>query len=284
MVSFVCEVCQETIKKPKLDQHFNRCPYAQFSCVDCSTTFHGDEYRTHTSCISEAEKYEKTVYKGPKTGNQASQAKNNGQNKNGKQQPVQTKTAAAQNIAKPPVTESLIAQIKKTVAPVAAAAAAAVEEKEESADVEFKPKKDKKEKKDKKDKKEKKTAVEEVVEAKPEKKDKKDKKRKADEAVAVETAVEAPADEITASPTKKTKKADKAPKADSWDDKLKAKAKAYVAKNTDVEIKELKKWTIKKVLKDSDVEGDAAKALKKQLGAQFDKFVSLDGSRVVIAP
>ncbi|KAI8354338.1 hypothetical protein B0O80DRAFT_450826 [Mortierella sp. GBAus27b] len=66
MVSFVCDTCQETLKKPKLDQHFNRCPYAQFSCIDCSVSFQGTDYRAHTSCVSEAEKYEKSLYRGPK--------------------------------------------------------------------------------------------------------------------------------------------------------------------------------------------------------------------------
>ena len=37
---------------------------AYFTCIDCSTTFQGTDYRKHTSCISEAEKYEKGLYKG----------------------------------------------------------------------------------------------------------------------------------------------------------------------------------------------------------------------------
>lgn len=100
MVSFYCETCCATLKKPKLDQHAQRC-WAQFTCerppfpspgasvrvpgacarlgkasqanesterlttgrsagIDCSTTFQGTDYRAHTSCISEKEKYEKT--------------------------------------------------------------------------------------------------------------------------------------------------------------------------------------------------------------------------------
>ncbi|KAJ7786695.1 hypothetical protein B0H14DRAFT_2473968, partial [Mycena olivaceomarginata] len=67
MVSFQCHACQDTVKKPKLDQHYNRC-YAGFDCIDCSATFNSPaEYKSHTQCISEAEKYEKSVYKGPKT-------------------------------------------------------------------------------------------------------------------------------------------------------------------------------------------------------------------------
>ncbi|KAI8590420.1 LYAR-type C2HC zinc finger-domain-containing protein [Geranomyces variabilis] len=114
MVSFVCESCQETLKKPKLEQHTYRCQYAQFSCIDCSTTFQGTDYRAHTSCISEAEKYQGALYKGPK--------KNGTPAKNGKQAKQQassapstptTKTAVAPNIAVAPPAESLIAQIQK---------------------------------------------------------------------------------------------------------------------------------------------------------------------------
>lgn len=34
------------------------------SCVDCNVSFFGDDYRVHTSCVSEAQRYEKTVYRG----------------------------------------------------------------------------------------------------------------------------------------------------------------------------------------------------------------------------
>lgn len=37
------------------------------TCVDCSVTFYGDDYAQHITCVSEAEKYEKTLYK-PKAG------------------------------------------------------------------------------------------------------------------------------------------------------------------------------------------------------------------------
>ncbi|RKP35632.1 the N-terminal zinc finger domain of cell growth regulating nucleolar protein Lyar [Dimargaris cristalligena] len=66
MVSFVCNVCQETLKKNRLEQHFNRCYNAQYSCIDCSTDFYGTDYRQHTSCISEAEKYQKHIYQNKK--------------------------------------------------------------------------------------------------------------------------------------------------------------------------------------------------------------------------
>ncbi|KAJ1645626.1 hypothetical protein J3B02_001262 [Coemansia erecta] len=64
MVSFVCNYCQETLKKAKLDMHTQRCRNASFSCIDCSKDFAGTSYRQHTSCITEAEKYEGKLYKG----------------------------------------------------------------------------------------------------------------------------------------------------------------------------------------------------------------------------
>lgn len=66
MVSFSCEVCNDTVIKKKLDQHRQRCYGAYFTCIDCSITFSDSDYRNHTQCISEAEKYEKALYKGKK--------------------------------------------------------------------------------------------------------------------------------------------------------------------------------------------------------------------------
>ncbi|KJA17538.1 hypothetical protein HYPSUDRAFT_1014314 [Hypholoma sublateritium FD-334 SS-4] len=68
MVSFQCHACGDVVKKPKLDQHRMRC-HSGYDCIDCSTTFNTPaDYKGHTSCISEAEKYQKGLYKGPKTG------------------------------------------------------------------------------------------------------------------------------------------------------------------------------------------------------------------------
>ncbi|KAL0080476.1 hypothetical protein F4703DRAFT_1795894 [Phycomyces blakesleeanus] len=65
MVSFQCDGCSDVVKKPKLNQHGQRCR-ATFTCIDCSTTFMGYDYQSHTSCITEAEKYQKALYKGKK--------------------------------------------------------------------------------------------------------------------------------------------------------------------------------------------------------------------------
>ncbi|KAG2073981.1 hypothetical protein BDR04DRAFT_1009130, partial [Suillus decipiens] len=59
--------CSDVVKKPKLNQHHSFC-HAAFDCIDCSTTFHTPaEYQGHTSCVTEAEKYQKTLYKGPRS-------------------------------------------------------------------------------------------------------------------------------------------------------------------------------------------------------------------------
>ncbi|KAJ3554571.1 hypothetical protein NM688_g3034 [Phlebia brevispora] len=66
MVSFQCEGCGDIVKKPKLDKHGSMC-HSAFTCIDCSKTFSGPaEWKSHTSCVSEAEKYQKCLYKGPK--------------------------------------------------------------------------------------------------------------------------------------------------------------------------------------------------------------------------
>ncbi|OMH79734.1 UPF0743 protein [Zancudomyces culisetae] len=77
MVSFVCNACQETLKKPKLDQHRQRCQakyghFAGFTCIDCNTDFVDNGYRAHTTCISEEQKYMKSLY----TNNTAANTKN----------------------------------------------------------------------------------------------------------------------------------------------------------------------------------------------------------------
>lgn len=52
-------MCNETLAKKKLIGHFNKCRDAYFTCIDCSTTFEGDDFKNHTTCITEKEKYEK---------------------------------------------------------------------------------------------------------------------------------------------------------------------------------------------------------------------------------
>lgn len=64
MVFFVCEGCNETLKKNKVDAHAARCRNCwAVSCVDCSVVFEGNDYAAHTSCVSEAQKYEGSLYR-----------------------------------------------------------------------------------------------------------------------------------------------------------------------------------------------------------------------------
>ncbi|KAF2663120.1 hypothetical protein BT63DRAFT_461638 [Microthyrium microscopicum] len=63
MVSFSCENCGDVLTKKKLDSHRGQCRGASFTCIDCMVHFHATEYRSHTSCISEAQKYQGALYK-----------------------------------------------------------------------------------------------------------------------------------------------------------------------------------------------------------------------------
>lgn len=67
MVFFVCEGCNESLKKNQVDKHAMKCANCwAVTCVDCNVTFPEDEYRAHTSCISEAQRYEGKLYRPPK--------------------------------------------------------------------------------------------------------------------------------------------------------------------------------------------------------------------------
>jgi cell growth-regulating nucleolar protein len=62
MVSFSCLACNESFKKSQAAGHSSRCR-APLSCLDCGTTFQGGSFAAHTSCISEAQKYQKSLYR-----------------------------------------------------------------------------------------------------------------------------------------------------------------------------------------------------------------------------
>lgn len=56
------------MKKNQVDKHASRCRSCHaVTCVDCSVTFYGNDYAEHITCVSEAEKYEKTLYKAKAT-------------------------------------------------------------------------------------------------------------------------------------------------------------------------------------------------------------------------
>jgi len=60
MVVFTCAHCGESLQKPKVEKHYetkcrNRNP--DLCCMDCLKDFRGDEYKVHTKCVTEAERY-----------------------------------------------------------------------------------------------------------------------------------------------------------------------------------------------------------------------------------
>ncbi|GKY94617.1 hypothetical protein MPSEU_000427200 [Mayamaea pseudoterrestris] len=59
MVVFSCDGCAEVLKKNQVDAHASRCRRCHsVSCADCLVSFPDDEYRAHTSCMTEVERYE----------------------------------------------------------------------------------------------------------------------------------------------------------------------------------------------------------------------------------
>jgi hypothetical protein len=44
MVSFVCDNCAETVKKPKLRNHMYSCGSSGASCLDCGVSFKGNAF------------------------------------------------------------------------------------------------------------------------------------------------------------------------------------------------------------------------------------------------
>nr|CAB3263571.1 cell growth-regulating nucleolar protein-like [Phallusia mammillata] len=64
MVFFTCNGCGESLKKNKVDKHASGCRNCEYlTCIDCSKDFWGDDYKSHTSCISEVEKYSASGFK-----------------------------------------------------------------------------------------------------------------------------------------------------------------------------------------------------------------------------
>jgi len=64
MVSFICDACGNSVKKSQVEKHYqNQCRNCSvLSCIDCGVDFPGDSYINHTSCITEAEKYQGHLY------------------------------------------------------------------------------------------------------------------------------------------------------------------------------------------------------------------------------
>eukprot|EP00038_Savillea_parva_P000836 m.99026 g.99026 ORF g.99026 m.99026 type:complete len:316 (+) comp10292_c0_seq1:42-989(+) len=75
MVVFTCNACGDAVKKAKVEQHYlTVCRSCEvLSCIDCGKDFHGDDYKMHDSCISEAEKYQGATYKPSEKANRGDQ-------------------------------------------------------------------------------------------------------------------------------------------------------------------------------------------------------------------
>jgi len=64
MVSFICDACGNTVKKTQVEKHYTTVcrGCSVLSCLDCGVDFPGDAYLAHTSCVTEAEKYQGNLY------------------------------------------------------------------------------------------------------------------------------------------------------------------------------------------------------------------------------
>jgi hypothetical protein len=61
---FICEACNESLKKSAIPKHTLICRGCfVLTCLDCNVRFEGDGYKAHNTCISEAEKYQKTAFR-----------------------------------------------------------------------------------------------------------------------------------------------------------------------------------------------------------------------------
>ncbi|KAL5336044.1 hypothetical protein BJX70DRAFT_302846 [Aspergillus crustosus] len=92
MVSFSCEGCGDVLTKKKLDPHRNQCRGASFTCIDCMVHFQGTSYRSHTACMSEAQKYQGALYKEKPVKNQR-KGNNKNDNNNGNNRASKSNTA-----------------------------------------------------------------------------------------------------------------------------------------------------------------------------------------------
>ncbi|CRL27694.1 Zinc finger, C2H2, LYAR-type [Penicillium camemberti] len=104
MVSFSCEACGDVLTKKKLDPHRGQCRGASFTCIDCMVHFYGLEYRAHTSCMTEAQKYQGALYKEkPQKGKKGQNNKQNpNQTPNGRQQQARVEDAPPPPAPTPP--------------------------------------------------------------------------------------------------------------------------------------------------------------------------------------
>lgn len=62
MPVFICENCNETLRRNKVATHNCGANCWYMSCMDCNKRFGWDNYLTHTQCVSEAERYQGALY------------------------------------------------------------------------------------------------------------------------------------------------------------------------------------------------------------------------------
>merc|ERR1711962_300086 len=76
MVFFTCNTCNESLKKNQVEKHYTtKCRRCEvLTSVDCMKDFPGDSYKDHTTCMTEAEKYNGKDYV-PKPGANKGQVK-----------------------------------------------------------------------------------------------------------------------------------------------------------------------------------------------------------------
>eukprot|EP00800_Vazella_pourtalesii_P023905 TRINITY_DN9957_c0_g1_i1.p1 TRINITY_DN9957_c0_g1~~TRINITY_DN9957_c0_g1_i1.p1 ORF type:complete len:277 (+),score=64.08 TRINITY_DN9957_c0_g1_i1:250-1080(+) len=69
MVVFTCNNCGDSLKKNQILKHaLQSRGCSSFSCMDCCKDFTLQSYKTHTSCMSEAQRYQGALYEGPEDG------------------------------------------------------------------------------------------------------------------------------------------------------------------------------------------------------------------------
>ena len=61
MVVFCCNGCGDTLKKQKVESHPYSCR-SSISCIDCNVNFSGNDYKSHTQCVTEAQRYQGHMY------------------------------------------------------------------------------------------------------------------------------------------------------------------------------------------------------------------------------
>ncbi|XP_064483722.1 cell growth-regulating nucleolar protein-like [Ornithodoros turicata] len=75
MVTFTCSSCGESVKKNQVEKHYlSRCRSCNMlTCIDCNKDFWGDDYKLHTKCVTEQQRYGGKDFKAPTAKGEAKQ-------------------------------------------------------------------------------------------------------------------------------------------------------------------------------------------------------------------